>query len=245
MEVAFMYCHNCNVKLEPEAIYCPLCGRKTSPDESLNIISKMSCVFQTLSKKIHNFFTPIFSSKRGRAVFYTIAGGLILLALIGIFTGNGGYKTVVDKYFEAIEEDDAAALMTLKPQFLIDYDLADDTFTMREQRQMMGEYIDECLEDWDCGENITVRYTIDDAYKPTAEQLDELENVIFDWYAYYVYDREDFNISDARLLQISVSVSGENGSDEYYYPDGFLVIKENGKWKCLFCDVNTSWFSNQ
>jgi len=46
-----MYCKNCNIELESEAIYCPVCGRKTSEDKGSKAISDATSALLPVSGK--------------------------------------------------------------------------------------------------------------------------------------------------------------------------------------------------
>ena len=119
---------------------------------------------------------------------------------------------------------------------------ADNTWNQSELLEEMGDYIDDEIDDFGCGDNVKIKYTILRTYTPTASELKELEDDAYDNYAYYVYKRANFKISDAKLVYISITVTGSRGTEVFTYPDGFLVFKEKGKWRVPFGGISTSWY---
>lgn len=221
------YCGNCGTSIPDNVGYCPECGAKCLPSVGSN-----DNVFYKSPKKFNK-----------KLIYPILAVVAVLIIVVTII--SGGYKGVVKDYFSAIEKNNAKQMLAIAPEYWKDYQYADGTWSEDELIDEMYDFIENAYDRYDCGENIKITYEITSEYKPTKDEIESLEYVMYDWYAYYVYDKDDFKITDARLLYINVSVEGENGKDSFYYPDGFLVFKENGKWKVLFGDVSTSWYSNQ
>lgn len=76
------------------------------------------------------------------------------------------------------------------------------------------------------------------------EDLIELKDNIYGWYAYYMYDENEFNksIKDAYVLSIRIQVTGDEDSN--LLTSKILVIKENGKWKIAVGGLDNSFYSN-
>ena len=225
------YCGKCGTSIPDSVGFCPECGEKCLPSVGSNDNTQQT------------FYKP--PKKFNKKLIYPILAVIAVIIIVVIIISGGGYKGVVKDYFSAIEKNNAKQMLAIAPEYWKDYQYADGTWSEDELIDEMYDFIENAYDRYDCGENIKITYEITSEYKPTKDEIESLEYVMYDWYAYYVYDKDDFKITDARLLHINVSVEGEDGKESFYYPDGFLVFKENGEWKILFGDVSTSWYSNQ
>lgn len=256
-----MFCYKCGKEIRSDAKFCNYCGVKTYfYEEEKNVDNMKYCnecgIYSdgeyrknceeksitdgnTSDSPIQQFYTP--KKKLGKKLVFPIVGLVVAIIVVFIISGNS-YKGVVRRFFSAIENNNPKQMLAIAPEYWKDYQYADSTWTEEELIEEMSDLIDDYYDKFNCGENIKIKYEIREEYKPTKEEIEELEKNMYSWYAYYVYDRDEFKVTDARLLYINVHIEGESGKKSFCYPDGLLVFKENGRWKFLFGSVDTSWF---
>lgn len=171
-----------------------------------------------------------------------VAGTVLLVILFVSLNGGGGYKTTLRNYYKAHEKNDADLMYkSVIAQYWIDYyNEAWENALDRIQGDIKGR-----IDGWNCGDDIKITYKIQNERRATKEQLEELEENIYDWYAHQVYDRDDFSIKDAYVLDIDITVKGDDGTKRFHYPDGFLLVKEKGKWKISEGSISCSFYDNQ
>lgn len=156
---------------------------------------------------------------------------------------GGGYKKTLDNYYKSYATNDADLMYSsVIAQYWIDY--TNEGWGNSAFESIQDDIEDE-LNDWDCGDNVKITYQVQNERRATKEQLENLEDNIYDWYAYYVYDRDEFSITDAYVLDIDFMVKGDEGTENFHYPDGLLVIKEKGKWRITRGAINCSFYDNQ
>lgn len=219
-----MYCEKCGTQINNDALFCPNCGEKT-------VVIDKSTQMQ---------------SKTGRKKFALllgiITGVILIVVLIVLLIYGDGYKKTLDNYYKAHENNDADLLYnSVIAKYWIDYmneGWGDSAY------ETIQEGIEDEIEEWDCGNNIKITYKIKNERRATKEQLEELEDNIYDRYAYYVYAGNEFSITDAYVLDIDFTVKGDEGTKSFHYPDGFLIIKENGKWRIPRGSISCSFYGN-
>ena len=219
-----MYCGKCGTQIEDNALFCPNCGEKT--------LNSNTSTQQTTKTNIKRIALPT----------GIIAGVILVVVLAVSLLGGGGYKRTLDNYYKSHENNDADLMYdSVVAQYWIDY--YNEGWGSAFDR--IQDDIEERIDDWDCGENIKITYKIENERQATKEQLEDLEDNIYDWYAYYVYDRDEFSITDAYVLDIDFTVKGDEGTESFHYPDGLLIIKENGKWRIPRGSISCSFYDNQ
>lgn len=218
-----MFCGKCGTQMEDNALFCPNCGEKTTNDGLQN------------QSKIN--------SKKFTLPFGLVAIVALIVVIIVSLIGGGGYKKTLDNYYKAHEKNDADLMYNkVIAQYWIDYTNEGWSNSAYESIQ---DGIEDRIEEWDCGDDIKITYKIQNERRATKEQLKDLEDNIYDWYAYYVYDRDEFSITDAYLLDIDFTVKGNEGTESFHYPDGLLIIKEKGKWRIPRGSISCSFYDNQ
>ena len=75
-------------------------------------------------------------------------------------------------------------------------------------------------------------------------ELEDLKDDIYDGYAYYTYDKDEFyrSITDAKVITVRVRVVGEEDSN--ILTSQVLLIREKGKWKIAAGAIDTPFFRN-
>ncbi len=221
-----MFCGKCGTEVKKDALFCPNCGSRVSNTSSA--------------------FTSVKSKNKMKKIAISVSIGVAILALIIVIISSakgGGYKKILDNYYKAYEKNDADLMYSsVVAQYWIDYTNEAWGDSALEDIQ---DSIEENIDDWDCGNNIKITYEIENERRATKEQLEELEDNIYDWYASYVYERDEFSITDAYVLDIKFTVKGDEGRKSFHYSDGLLVIKENGKWRIPRGSISSSFYDNQ
>ncbi len=222
-----MYCGKCGAEVSNNVAFCPDCGEQISAQ-----IANGQVKNKTKKSKTLKIFIP--------TLIVIIA---IVVAGVIIFTNKSGCEKVIDNYYKAIQTQDVFLMKSTLAQYFIDYETADydtDEYLLSD----LQDLIEEDIEDYDCGENIKITYTITSEKKATEDDLVALKDNIYDWYAYYVTSEEKFNnsINDACVLNVRFKVIGAEDADGF--TTKFLVVKENGKWKIALGSLDNSFYSN-
>lgn len=187
-------------------------------------------------------------------ILLVIVTVLVITLLVNII-GNSGYKRTLNNYYKAHEyseyykkhDNPGADLLynSVFAQYWIDINDSE----LGGAYDSAAEHIRVNLREWGCGFNsIKITYKINGEKRATKKQLEELEENIYNTYAHYVYDRDSFRITDAYVLDIDFTVKGDKDRKKFYYPNGLLIIKENGKWRIprgrIDCSFYDSGFSS-
>jgi len=219
-----MYCGKCGAQIDDNALFCSNCGERT-------IITDTSTPKQ-----------PKVGAKKFVLPLGIVAGVVLIVVLIVSLIGGGGYKKTLDNYYKAHENNDADLMYnSVVAQYWIDYTNEGWGNSAYESIQ---DSIEDRIDEWDCGNIIKITYEIQNERRATKEQLKDLEEDLWDTYAHYVYKRADFSITDAYILDIDFTVKGDEDVESFSYPDGLLIIKENGKWRIPRGAISCSFYEN-
>ena len=219
-----MYCGKCGTKLDDNARFCPSCGEAIPGADAGTKIP--------LNVDLKKYARPA-----------GIVAGAVLVVVLLFSLFGGGYKKTLDNYYKAIERHDADLMYSsITAQYWIDYT---NEGWGNSAYDSIKSSIEHSIDDWDCGDNIKITYEVKNERRATKEELEDLEDNIYDWYAYYVYDRDEFSITDAYILDIDFTVKGDEGTESFHYPDGLLIIKENGEWRIPRGSISCSFYDNQ
>ena len=210
-----MYCRKCGQPMADQGAFCANCGEPRM-DPGDRPARKMDW------KKL--------------AVWSGVV--VTVMVIVGVLLWNSSHRKVADDYFKAYEKCDVDLMYDISAEYWIDFN--NSGFYDGYAKASIRESLEDAMEDWveDYGGNIKIEYHILDERRATSEELKQLEKVIYNNYAYYVRDRDEFVISDAYVLDIAFTVKGDKGSGEYELTDGLLLIKEDGSWK-----VGKGWIS--
>lgn len=215
-----MYCQYCGVQLDDSCKFCPTCGQKVEREANHPDGVQSDTVIVNAGKN---------KSKR-KWIIVISALAITVLAAIVLLVYNSGYRKTLNNYFKAYEENDPELMYSsVVAQYWIDY--MNEEWAQGSAYDIIEEDIEDTLDDWNCGDNVDITYEIQDSIRATKEEVQEIDKVIYKEYARYVYDREDYSITDAYLLDISFVVKGNGNTKEFEFTDGLLIIKENGQWR--------------
>ena len=228
-----MYCGNCGAQLVDNMLYCPNCGKRLINAE-------------TRAKNAMNF------KNKKVIVSLVIVTALVLVVTILVnIMGNSGYKKTLNNYYKAHEysgyykkQDNPGADLLYNSVFA-QYWIDIVNSEMGGAYDSAAEHIRVNLRKWECGfNNIKITYEINEEKRATKKQIEELEEDIYQAYAYLAYDRDHFQITDAYVLYIDFTVKGNKDKKTFYYPHGLLIIEENGKWRIPRGRINCSFYNS-
>lgn len=222
-----MFCRKCGNEILDGAVYCPNCG-------------------QTISAQIPNVQTaqPQNRSKILKILIPTV----LLVSAIGVVSvifllSGSSYKRTLNNCYKAIETHDVKLMRSVLAQYFIDYELADyDTDEYLEED--IGCLIDDSISNYGCGDNIKITYSVIREKDADKSDLEALKTNIYSWYAYYVYDKDEFfrSVTAAKAVTLRLRVNGSEDSN--VLTSQVLLIREEGKWKIAAGAIDNSFFSN-
>lgn len=225
-----MYCKKCGRELERET-FCPICGDVAMQD-------KTQAQNDNLVKSAMNFGT----SKNVPIVSIGVGILAVVILVICLFSCSGsnsvtGYRKTIDNYFKAHETNDANLMYS---SVTAKYWLSFYAYAWGEDApyEALEDSIDDTIDDWGCGDVVDITYNVAYERKANTDELWELENYIYDEYASWVMDREDFSITDAYVVEVDYTVVGSYDTDSFSRK--FLLIKENGDWGITRGMINSS-----
>ena len=142
----------------------------------------------------------------------------VLFATMILLTGCGSkpYKKVLDKYYKAQEKADSKMIVSIFPDFMEAEDVFDD--------DAMEDRLDSLKDKY--GDNVKIKYKIDDSEKLDKDEIEELEEHIEDTYG------EDVKVQEAYKVKVEATYKGSEDSDTEDEEFGFVKIK--GKWYMYF-----------
>lgn len=263
-----MYCGKCGFKIADGTSFCPNCGKRLAvqsaeaqafaqPGTEKQAFAQFGAETQVLTPPLTG--SPVLTqpgmgtqipAKSGRVkkiiIFLPIAvivSAVAIITVVALIIGNQGYEKTLDKFYEAIETQDAELMRSTLAQYWIDYQIADydtDEYLESDIEDIIEDYIDL----FDCGRYIEITYSVTGEKDASDSELEELKANIYDWYAYYVYDESEFysTITDAKVVTVTFEVDGNEDTDTFV--SRVLLIKENGEWKISAGGLDNSFYSN-
>lgn len=211
-----MFCEKCGVKNSDESTFCTACGAKLNGVEP--VVSDTSVTVNSNNK---NRKVGIIAVAAAAAATVVV---VLVVVLIIALSGGRGYKDTVEKYVYAQFKPDAAAMIELLPEKVIEYGLEEvgydeDEFDeyLEEVNEEMQEYRD-FLEIY-LGEDFTVSYEILIVEDVTGNDLDDLKEV---------YEDMDVKVSAAKTVEIKLTIKA--GDNEETGNSVVSVIKVGRSW---------------
>lgn len=221
-----MYCGKCGTEITDGVTYCPNCGQPINTQTQAG-----QTVQQSNKSKVRKILVPT-----------AILVAIIVIVSVVVATGKGSYKKTLDNCYKAIETQDIKLMKSVLAQYFLDYQLAG-----RDEEDVEGdiaELIDDSRSDYGCGNNMKITYSIIREKDADDSELEDLKDDIYDGYAYYTYDKDEFyrSITDAKVITVRVMVVGEEDSN--ILTSQVLLIREKGKWKIAAGAIDTPFFRN-
>lgn len=219
-----MFCKKCGTEINNNQKFCPNCGEVTG-------------IMQT-PKSTQSVKTILMQNKKKMLIGF-VAVAFLFATIIIIANIKPGYEKLVDKYFKAQEKVDAELYYDIVSE---DWMLWWEETPLEESKpefiEWFQEELEEKMDDYhdECGNQIKITYEIMNIYKATDKEIEELKEDLD-----YL---EDSNVSKAYVLRINYVITGTTGTQNMYFPDGFLVLKVNGKWCIPRGAIDVSWYEN-
>ena len=221
-----MYCGKCGTEITDGAICCPNCGQPINTRTQAG-----QTVQQSNKSKVRKILVPT-----------AILVAIIVIVSVIVATGKGSYKKTLDNCYKAIETQDIKLMQSVLAQYFLDYQLAG-----RDEDDLEGdiaELIDDDRSEYECGDNTKITYSILREKDADDSELEELKADLYNWFEYYVYDRDDFyrSVTAAKIVTVRLRVVCDEDSN--IFTSQLILIREKGKWKIAIGGPDTSFFRN-
>lgn len=221
-----MYCGKCGTEITDGVTYCPNCGQPINTQTQAG-----QTVQQSNKSKVRKILVPT-----------AILVAIIVIVSVVVATGKGSYKKTLDNCYKAIETQDIKLMQSVLAQYFLDYQLAG-----RDEDDLEGdiaELIDDDRSEYECGDNTKITYSILREKDADDSELEELKADLYNWFAYYVYDRDDFyrSVTAAKIVTVRLRVVCDEDSN--IFTSQLILIREKGKWKIAIGGPDTSFFRN-
>lgn len=221
-----MYCGKCGTEITDGVTYCPNCGQPINTQTQAG-----QTVQQSNKSKVRKILVPT-----------AILVAIIVIVSVVVATGKGSYKKTLDNCYKAIETQDIKLMKSVLAQYFLDYQLAG-----RDEDDLEGdiaELIDDDRSEYECGDNTKITYSILREKDADDSELEELKADLYNWFAYYVYDRDDFyrSVTAAKIVTVRLRVVCDEDSN--IFTSQLILIREKGKWKIAIGGPDTSFFRN-
>lgn len=206
------FCGNCGAASADNAAVCGNCGAPFTADNAAaaapkNDASGANDSKQALIKKIGMIAIPV------------VAIIVVLAIIFGAIVPNVGYKGTINKFLNAIEDEDVEKYMEYVASYKFDNNNdADDA-------------VEDDLKDWledleyEYGENVKISIKVVDSDKLTEDRLEDIQDLYDD-----SEDCDDMEITKGYDVLVDLTVKGKD-MDRETEKVNFIVIKEDGKWK--------------
>ncbi len=208
-------CGNCGAPFEtaPEAPAAAPAAPKKDIFSNIPGFDKLDDAKKALVKKIGMIAVP------------AIAVILVLIIIFGAIVPNVGYKGTINKFLNAIEDQDVEKFMELYNSYEFDdWDDADEGV-----ENELEELIEEL--EYTYGEKIKLSFKIEDCDKLTEDRLDDIQDSYDD-----SEDCDDMEISKGYDITGTLTIKGKDMDRDIENVD-FILIKEDGKWKIWATDL--------
>lgn len=215
-----MFCGKCGAKNPDEAAFCSACGAKLN--EGQKVVGGEAAPVEQMPVEQ----TPVTEEKnsKNKKVGIIAVAVIAIAAIAGIFAlfGGKGYEAVAEDFVEAYYTADAAGIVELIPEKMVDYTLEDEGYdsldafieegneTLEAQMYFVELYL---------GENLTVTSEILGVEDVSEDDLPVLK-VDYEYYG--------IKVSEAKYVEIEYTVKGSE--DEMTDTLEIPVIKIGSSW---------------
>lgn len=216
------FCSNCSAASADDAQVCSLCGApfapapvETAAPTKKNPIAgiKLNNVKKAEIMKYAKFAIPV------------VAVILVLIIIFGAIVPNAGYKGTINKFLNAVEDQNAEKFLELYNSYRFD--------SVNNADEWVEDELDEWLEEreYTYGENIKLSFKIEDCDKLTEDRLDDIQDSYDN-----SQDCDQMEITKGYDITGTLTVKGKDMDREIENID-FILIKEDGKWKVWSSDL--------
>ncbi len=223
-----MFCGKCGTQNQDNAAFCKECGAQLSQTKApANANARIPLQVKPRPQRKH--VAPKGKYRQDKKMGIIAAAVIVLIAAIVLFGGRS-YKSTVNKYVKAQFNVDAAAIIRLIPDDVIDYMLEDKGYDKDDLDGLIEEANDSMQDDIDSikryfGENWKFSYKIINAEDIKGDNLKDLKKD---------YKRMGVNISAAKTAEVEYTV--KFGELESSNSMKFSLIKVGRSW---YLDINS------
>ena len=151
-----------------------------------------------------------------------------LAVVLGIVISSGGYRSVLNKYFNSIEKNNGKKYVSIISEYrksgICSFNRCSEDDLIKVCKVMLEDKVEKLA----CGEKVRITYEVKDENRLKKDEVEELEKEINK--NLNMHDEKSVEITAAIELVLNITVEGDAG-DKKYEDKEFCVIKENGKWK--------------
>ncbi len=218
------FCANCGTSMEDDVVFCPNCGAKDETPAAAPVAPAPDAAvttFDAVQKKSSK--TPVII---GAVAVVAVA---LIVVLVMVLGGGSGYKKAIDKYIGVRFEGKYSDVFDLAPDAYWDYMEEENEDFDRDEleekiEEMEEEYEDELeeLED-EFGKGIKFSYEVTDEDEISKKDLENINENLEDQ-----YDFDKDSVTEGYDLEITVTVEGDEDSDEQDIKCAALKI--DGSW---------------
>ncbi len=248
------FCTKCGAPLNEQSAFCTTCGApnvpvapEAAPIPAAPVVQNVPPVQQNtvpvsapVAPKSSNFFTDLWDKvqkfcvnfiemgKKDPKVFIVpgaiLVGVIVLIVVLSLVLGGGGYKSVLNDYCDLLEGN-AAKIEKMAPKeywewYEDEYDDSVDDLIDEFEEYYEDDIID-MLED-ELGDNIKVSYEI--------KKEKELKDKVLEGIAEGLDDQYDIDAKVTKGYDLKIKMTIEGSDDDESSTLELSVVKINGKW---------------
>lgn len=207
-----MFCVNCGARIADDSKFCPECGAILNGGQVIN--NSMPGIKNTKNK-----------NKKVGVIAVAVVAIAVIALIIGLFGGGRGYKSTVNKFLDAEFSANAAAIVRLLPDEVIDYILEEEGYDDDELKLFIEDMDEEIEDELDylekyLGEDFSVSWEILSVDAVTGRDMKNLK----DDYE----DNFDIEISAAKIVEVELTIEVEDIETSNTMEIG--VIKVGRSW---------------
>ena len=211
-----MFCGNCGAQNEDNAVFCAGCGANLKADAPAENAAPVENAAAGADKNKKVGIIAV----AGVAAVAVIA----LIVLIASLAGGKGYEKTAVKYYKAVFDADAEAVFDLVPKKVINYMKEEMDIDNDDYKEMIEEATEELEDAFETledryGKKPKIEIEVEDADDFDEDDLEDLQDA---------YEDMDVKVSDAKYVDVEVSVKGEDGKERNDFT--LTVIKVGGSW---------------
>lgn len=228
------FCGSCGANMEDDAKVCGACGAPIETENAATPVNPANPVNPTNPMNTTNPVASMSEDQKKKITLIAVAAGAGFVALIAIIIvvnillSHTGYRGAMNKYFNALEDYDVAAIteITSDVSYVSSWYDYDDAEFEDHKEDYIKDNVSSALESFEdkVGNKVKIKYEIQDASEISDRKYDEFIETLED-----VYDYDTSEISKVMEVNYTLELKGKKGK-RTVYPTDMYLIKEDGKW---------------
>lgn len=228
------FCGSCGASMEDDARVCGACGAPFATENSSVPTNPANPVNPTNPVNVTNPVASMSAEQKKKITIIAVAAGagfvaiIALIIVLNIVLSHTGYKGTMNKYFNAIEDYDVAAVteITSDATYATSWYDYDEAEFEENKEDYVKDNVSNILEDYETkvGNKVKIKYEIINADEISDRKYDEFLETLED-----VYDYDTTGISKVMEVDYTLDLKGKK-SKRTVYPPTMYLIKEDGKW---------------